>query len=46
MHESPTVVGEDDRLKVANFKHLSNPERRDKLYGWVTDTLANGGLST
>ena len=35
-----TLVEEDGKLKVAEFKDFSDPAKRNKLHGWAADALA------
>lgn len=38
-----TIVEEDEKLKILEFKDFSNPEQRSTLHSWAAKALAKGG---
>lgn len=40
IHSPPSLVEQDGKLKIANFKGLSDPKMRNNAHGWATNVLA------
>ena len=38
------LAEEGGELKVAHLKDFPDPEKRNKLYGWVAKTLGDSGV--
>ena len=40
-----TIVEDDGQLKISEIKEFVDPEQRSKLFSWVANALAKGGLA-